>query len=75
MLLRVVEIGAVIFIIVWGIIKLVEMFSSFTLQKKKGTALEELAKQAEKVAKEKETILDETNKNKETIDKINETLN
>jgi hypothetical protein len=74
-MLRFLEIGAVIAIVVYGIIKLIEMFGTFNRKKEKGAALDELAQQAEKVAKEKEDILNETQKNKETIDKINNTLN
>jgi len=75
MLLRFLEIGAIISILVYGLIKLIEMFGSFNLQKKKGAALDELAKQAEEVAKKKKDILDETQKNKDKIDDINNTLN
>ena len=77
MLLRFLEIGAIIAILVYGIIKLIEMFGSskFNIQRKKGAALDELAKQAEEVAKKKKDILDETQKNKEKIDNINDTLN
>jgi len=62
MLLRFLEIGAIIAILVYGIIKLIEMFgnSKFNIQRKKGAALDELAKQAEEVAKRKKDILDET---------------
>lgn len=74
-MLRFLEIGIIIAIVVYGFIKLIEMFSGFRLQKKKGSALEELEEQAKKVAKEKESILNETQKNKETIDNINNTLN
>lgn len=75
-MLRILEIAVVITIVVYGIIKLIEMFSSFrAIKKAKGTALDELADQAKKVAKEKEEILNETQKNKETIDDINNTLN
>lgn len=74
-MLRFLEVGVIIAIVVYGIIKLIEMFSNFNLQKKKGTAIDELAEQAKKVAKEKEDILNETQANKEKIDDINKTLN
>ena len=75
MLLRVIEIGAMIAIVVWGIIRLIEMFSGWKIRRAKATALETLAKQAEEVAKKKKDILKETEETKKTIDDINNTLN
>jgi hypothetical protein len=77
-MLRILEIAAVITIVVYGIIKLIEMFSGLKLlrkEKTKGTALDELDEQAKEVAKKKEEILNETQKNKDIIDNINNTLN
>ena len=74
-MLRLLEIGAIIFIVVYGIIKLMGMFSDFKIKRQKATALKKLEEQAKKVAKEKEDILSETQKTTETINKINDTLN
>ena len=75
MLLRVVEVGVMIAIVVWGIIKLIELFSGWKIRRAKATTLETLAKQAEEVSKKKKDILKETEETKKTIDDINNTLN
>ena len=75
MMLRIIEVVIVAAIVVYGFIKLLEMFSGFNLQRKKGTALDELAKQAEEVAKNKKDISDQTQKATETIEDINNKLN
>jgi hypothetical protein len=76
-MLRVLEIVVIIAIVVYGFIKLFEMFAGwrFRVNFKKACALDDLAVQAKKVAKEKEDILKETEKTKEQIDNINNTLN
>jgi prepilin signal peptidase PulO-like enzyme (type II secretory pathway) len=79
-MLRVLEIAVIIAIIVYGIIKLIQLFSGWKLNKreeklKEARNLSDLKEQAERVAKEKEDILGETQKNKEVIDNINNTLN
>ena len=75
MLLRILEIGAIAAIVVYGIIKLIEMFAGFNIKRKKGAAMEELSKQAEEVAQKKRDILNQTQQTKEQIDNINNTLN
>jgi len=77
MLLRILEIGAIAAIVVYGIIKLIQMFSGWNLKRKvkQATALDDLAKKAEEVAQAKKDILDETQKTTETINNINNTLN
>lgn len=74
-MLRVLEIVAVVAIVVYGFIKLLEMFVGWRIRYKKATALDKLHKQAQKNAKEKSDILDETKRTEEKINKINDTLN
>lgn len=77
MFLRILEITFVGGILIYAIVKLIEMFAGNKENKsaKKAKSLSNLEKQAKKVATEKETILQETQKNKEVIDNINNTLN
>jgi hypothetical protein len=79
-MLRVLEIAVIVAIVIYGIIKLIQMFSSNKINKreekyKASRALSDLEDKARQVAAEKETILGEVNKNKEVIDNINNTLN
>lgn len=79
-MLRVLVITVTVAIVVYGIIKLIKLFSGVKIKKKvnktKGDkTLTDLEEQAKKVAADKETILEETQKNKEIIDNINNSLN
>lgn len=79
-MLRVVEYALIVAIVVYGIIKLIQMFSGWRLKKREekyqaARNLANLEKKAKQVAAEKETILEETQRNKEVIDNINNTLN
>jgi uncharacterized membrane protein len=79
-MLRVLEFAIIVAIVVYGIIKLIQMFSGWRLKKKEekyqeARSLADLEEKAKQVAAEKETILGETQRNKETIDNINNTLN
>lgn len=76
-MLRVLEFIIIAAIVVYGLIKLFEMFAGwrFRVNFKKATELSELEAKAKRVAKDKEDILKETEKTKEQIDNINNTLN
>lgn len=79
-MLRVLEIAAVAAIIIYGIIKLIQMFSGWKLKKREqkyqeARSLSDLEEKAKQVAADKETILGEAYRNKEVIDNINNTLN
>jgi prepilin signal peptidase PulO-like enzyme (type II secretory pathway) len=79
-MLKVFGTAIAIAIVIWGIIELIKLFSSWRLKKKEEKyqatqTLNDLEEKARAVAAEKETILGEANRNKEVIDNINETLN
>ena len=78
-MLRVLEFAVIVAIVIYGIVRLIEMFNTKQVEKKekilKSRQLSDLEKKAKKVAAEKETILNEVSKNKETIDNISNTLN
>lgn len=79
-MLRVLEIAIIVALIVYGIIKLIELFSGWNIKRKEkkyqeARTLSELEEKARQVSAEKETILGEINRNKEVIDNINNTLN
>lgn len=79
-MLKILEAIVIIAIVIYGIIKLIQMFSSSTIKKREAKyqearTLSELEEKAKQVAAEKETILGEVNRNKEVIDNINNTLN
>lgn len=73
-MLRVVEVLVILAIVIYGGIKLIEMFS-FKKAKKRETNLEAIREKAKKFAEEKKKIVEETRKNKKVIDDINNTLN
>ncbi len=74
-MLRILEILVILAIIIYGGIKIIEMFSFKKKANKRATSLEELKTKAKKAAEEKSKILEETKKTKKTIDEINNTLN
>jgi len=79
-MLRVLEIAVIIAIVVYGFIKLIQMFSGWRIKKreekyKEARTLADLEEKARQVAAEKETIIGEVNRNKEVIDNISNTLN
>ena len=68
-MLRVLEIAIIVALIVYGIIKLIEMFSGFKLKRKEkkyqeARTLADLEEKARQVSAEKETILGEINRKK-----------
>lgn len=79
-MLRVLEFAVIVAVIIYGTIKLIQMFSSFNVKKREkkyqeARSLADLEEKARQVAAEKETILGETQRNKDVIDNINNTLN
>ncbi len=72
-MLRVLEIAVIVAIVIYGFIKLIEMFSVSKANKRR-THLDKLSEEAKKIKKQKDTILKETQKTKQTIDNINKNL-
>ena len=80
MLLRILEVAVIVAIIIYGIVKLIQLFSDWGIKKKEkkyqeARTLSDLEEKARQVSAEKETILGEVNRNKEVIDNIKDTLN
>lgn len=80
MLLRVLEVAVIVAIIIYGIIRLIQLFSGWNIKRKEkkfheARTLSDLEEKARQVSAEKETILGEVNRNKEVIDNISNTLN